>query len=569
MGPLLRIYLNLLNKKQRIRLLAIMIMGLFAAALEVLGVHLMLPVLSIISNADEYQHRDYFSIFDNFFPSIFGNPIIGTFAVVALFFAFKAISLILLSYIKNSAIGAIRREIGNRIFVDTLCSDYLSFVKNQNATLLNNLTVGVNHLTHGVLLSVVNILSELIIVISIVVFIVVETSIFALFPPMIIAILALGIAILLRAWASRVGTIRVLSEQGRIETINRTIRSFLEIKIYGSSAHFAALLDKNEKRYKKATAEANTIGEIPKYSLEFLGVATILCFLVLSGNWLNDKSIDIEQGGLFVVGIIKLIPSLSKIIASANSLRISLPSFIAIEEHFQLSKNTLIAGSKPLPKKQNITKIQSITFENIGFSYDKDVTVISQPNKYEFFIGELNCIIGASGRGKSTLLNILCGAIVPDVGSIKINNLEIPNYLEEITGRIGYVPQDLGLFNKTVAENVAFDESIEDINKDMLHWALNEANAYDFVEKLRKREFTVLADNGQNLSGGQRQRLALARSLYKNPDIIVLDEATNALDKITERRFLETMRKIAKEKIVVLVSHDKSIQKFCQNSIEL
>ena len=177
--------------------------------------------------------------------------------------------------------------------------------------------------------------------------------------------------------------------------------------------------------------------------------------------------------------------------------------------------------------------------------------------------------MGSSGSGKSTLLNILCGVVKPSHGTLKVNDKQLSNYQDFIFGRVGFVPQIVGLANKSVLENVAFDVHAKRVDSLAVKRALEQANALDFVMQLKEGLNTKLADNGADLSGGQRQRLALARALYRNADVIVLDEATNALDKATEKMFFDTMRKISTDKIIVLVSHDTNIQKFCENCVHL
>jgi len=244
---------------------------------------------------------------------------------------------------------------------------------------------------------------------------------------------------------------------------------------------------------------------------------------------------------------------------------------------FEPSIKVLERELKDLKKRESTKFLQSnlplyfnkeITISNIDFSYvdrEKVLNSFSESiNKYAF-VG----IIGKSGSGKSTLIDLLTGLILPSSGKILVDGIAIEKNIKGWQKKIGYVSQNSFLLDTSITENIAFGMDKNNINMEKVLRALKDAQIFDFIESLKDKLDTVVGEKGLQLSGGQRQRIAIARELYRDPELLILDEATSALDEETENQFLEFLDNL-KGKITVLISsHRKNTFKKCDKIIKL
>jgi ABC-type bacteriocin/lantibiotic exporter with double-glycine peptidase domain len=211
----------------------------------------------------------------------------------------------------------------------------------------------------------------------------------------------------------------------------------------------------------------------------------------------------------------------------------------------------------------------SIFFENVSFSYPTSKKIILNKINISFKKGDYIGIVGGSGAGKSTLIDLLIGLYNPTAGQIKIDDINLIDCKKAWQNKIGYVPQNIYLFDDTINKNIAFGIPTNEINIERIKTALIEAELFDFVESLPDGLNTKLGERGTRLSGGQKQRIGIARALYNNPDVIILDEATNSLDKVTEKKIIESIDKLKGGRTIITITHNKSTISNCDRIYEL
>jgi len=354
-----------------------------------------------------------------------------------------------------------------------------------------------------------------------------------------------------------------------MQVLRESFDSILEIKIYQSENHFQKLFTTEEHNIRRSGIGTLTMAEVPKYILELIGIIIIFLFFLVSYKY-GDPDALLATNGLFAVAVIKLLPSLNRIIVAYNAMRAAIPAYNQVAEVFISSINNQRLYNTKF-EISSFEKISSLCLKNLTFNYAGDNTPIISDINIKLEKGNIYGFIGASGSGKTTVLNIVSGVLKPtgDKTEYEINDTVVENYSHEIHGHIGYVPQSPQMFNRSILENVAFDQTEAEIDENRVKKVLEIAEALDFVQELPNGIYHVLSDRGMNLSGGQRQRLALARALYRQPSVIILDEATNALDHKTVSEFMETMRQLSKTTIVIIVSHSKSMINFCDQLISL
>ena len=214
-------------------------------------------------------------------------------------------------------------------------------------------------------------------------------------------------------------------------------------------------------------------------------------------------------------------------------------------------------------------KINSIELSDLNFSYDGINEIFNETN-FKFEKGKIYCLSGVSGSGKSTIINLIMGFLIPNQGVIKYNNKK--NILENIKGwqkKISYLSQKVFLLNDTIKKNIAFSHEEHEIDEIKVFNSMEKVNLKDYVENLNDGIETNLGDDGSFLSGGQKQRIGIARNLYFDKEILILDEFTSSLDINNENLIFEEISKIKYEKIIIMISHSENIIKKSDVIIEV
>ena len=245
------------------------------------------------------------------------------------------------------------------------------------------------------------------------------------------------------------------------------------------------------------------------------------------------------------------------------------PSIDIVEKNINLVSNLKEENQKNLESlsvDKNKYNINNISVKNLSYNFNHQKKLITNLN-LEIRQNEKIGIIGESGTGKSTFLNLLLGLIAPTKGNIKYNDKDIGSDKYFIYNFLGYVPQDTVLFNDTIKNNILLGD--QNSNLDRLHTIIKDLRLSELISSLPDGLETQLGERGINISGGQRQRIGLARALYKDPQVLFLDEATSSLDIESEKKILNNIFNYCKSKILILVSHRRETLQRCDNIMKL
>ena len=348
------------------------------------------------------------------------------------------------------------------------------------------------------------------------------------------------------------------SNKGRFRTAIESFTSIKDIRMYNAEIFFQNRFNKFSRSFADTNSTYTSLTASPKFILEMIVfVALALSTLFFTEN--NKTSYEIlPLLGTFAFAAYKAQPSLSSVIFGINSLVYGSKIISNLDnnlKHKNEYSNNINLFLKDLKNQESCILIQ-----NLYFSHSIQNSIISVLNnvnlkiKYKSF----SVLIGESGAGKTTLLNLISGLIKPNKGEIIFNK----NYFKDVKPRISYLHQDHTLFNSSVAQNVAFGVEENQINFDKLYAALKKAEIYKFIFKLKKNINTQVGENGSNFSQGQIQRIALARALYFDPDILILDEPTSSLDQKNEESIIKTLSKLSREITIIMSTHKlKSLPK--------
>jgi len=308
----------------------------------------------------------------------------------------------------------------------------------------------------------------------------------------------------------------------------------------------------------------NVIQSLPRALFEVLAVVSVALAIIVSklGNQNSDDATLIIA--LFGVVAFRMLPSINRIVLALQQMSLTRAGLTGAVEDLALGRGTREDSSRGLPVTFNRLEIS-----NLKYRYPNVAEHVIDVEQLRIDKSEAIGVVGTSGSGKSTFVDLIIGILQPESGDITVNGKTIYGSRRQWQDQIGYVPQHVYLMNTTIRRNVAFGLPEKHIDNGQVERALRQANLLDFVQSLPQGWETEVGERGVRLSGGQRQRLGIARALYGSPQVIVLDEATSALDEFSEREIVESFREIAKDHTLIVVAHRTSTLRYCSRLIRL
>ncbi|WP_421985394.1 ABC transporter ATP-binding protein [Roseivirga sp.] len=288
------------------------------------------------------------------------------------------------------------------------------------------------------------------------------------------------------------------------------------------------------------------------------GVLTItMYFFVTSGNLLKS----LPRLTLYAIAGYRLLPALQKAFSAIAKVKHSMPSLHKLYDDLMLAKGLEDKEGESIERMPFKNKI---SIKNISFRYEEMNSDVLKDLNFEICKGSMTAFVGATGSGKTTLIDIITGLLSPEKGELIVDGVNTTSHnIAEWQQNIAYVPQEVYLYDDTLKANITFGKDLVDNDDKRMTSALQMAGIYDFImNELPQGLDTKIGERGVRLSGGQRQRIGLARALYRNPTVLVLDEATSALDNITEKAIIESLKLLPDEITVIMIAHRLSTVKY-------
>jgi ABC-type multidrug transport system fused ATPase/permease subunit len=452
-------------------------------------------------------------------------------------------------------------EISAELMTKIVNKKFSKNLENSSQEMLYAATTGVNALMTGILATSINVLSDMTL------FVILVSGLFIIDPGVSITIvcifLLIGIVLyrLINQRAENLG--RLSSDLTILNNLKvlEMLQSYKEIIVRGREKFYIDKIVQNRNKLGDVNAELSFQPLISKYVIELASILGILT-LAISQFATKDAVYSFAILGTFIAAISRITPSL---------LRIQ-QGLLSIKANSGIAENTisLIEGLQQI--KANDTKVSNIDFnnsnfipsiklKNIFFSYSELSSFKLKAINLEVLPGEIVALVGPSGAGKTTLAELILGLIQPDTGVIEINGVSPEDAIQKWPGSISYVPQNVFISSGTVKENICMGFEAELARTDLIWSCINSAQLSDVVLKLPNGIDTELGENGEKISGGERQRIGIARALYTNPKILVLDESTSSLDSQTEKKFADSIINLRNEVTVIIIAHRLSTLK--------
>lgn len=561
---------KIISNKSRSRLKIYLVLVFFVSILEVIGISLILPIISAINNdlinSNFYFLGNLFTYFKIETQIELITLLLGTFL---LFILFKNIIISFFIYYESFVSQNILVETSEKLFSNYLKSPF-QFHLNTNSSKLVRNTHTETDIFGSTVQSIILLISETVVTIFIISFLLYYQPFGTLIIISIFLVSSFLFIFFTKSKLSDYAKTRIKYTGKSLKIIMEGLLCIKDIKILNKEIHFISNLIEKLSKKKIAVIWYTFFSNIPKLFLELI-IITSVCILMLFLIIEDYSSNEIfEVIGIFVASAFRLLPSINKMQLAYHRFLWGEPSVKVIyDQIINLNKNKLNDIQFKKQKSKNYFNFKKqIKIKNISFYYKKNSKFNIKNIDFTIKKGESVGIVGPSGSGKSTILNIILGLLKPKSGEIFFDNQNIKN-IKGWNKNIGYVPQNVYLTDDTIFNNIAFGIGKDKFKFKKVENSLKKAQLKEFINTLPNKENTIVGEKGVRLSGGQVQRIGIARALFQNPSILVLDEASSALDYKTESSLMSAVNLLRGKTTMIIVTHRLSTVKKCDKIIEL
>ena len=558
-----RLIWQILTKREQKRYLILLGLSLIMSLFEVAGVAVILPFLKIISDPSYIQTNWLFI----WFQGVTGiktdlQVIMATGAIVFLVILLGMAVRAATSYVEIR-FGLMRAySIGSRLLAGYLRQPYVFFLSRNSADVGQNLLSEVDNVIRESVLPAVLLISSTLVTLLIAAFLFAVQPYVAIGATILLVSVYTGVYRSMRGWLARISDARFVANRDRFHVVNEAMGGIKELKLMGLEDQFLRRFTGPAHAMAQLQTAGLLIGRLPRYALEAVcygGFILMVLIMVVTDN--ENMQNALPTFGLIGMAAMKLFPALQAIYSNLTSMRYSAQSLEKL--HFAV---TSLADPEPQDLSFPVLQLDhALELRDLSFSYPgaeaPSLSGLSLTIPARTTIG----IVGGTGAGKTTLIDLVLGLLRPDSGEILVDGQVVSDQrIRSWQKSLGYVPQAIFLSDDTVAANIAFGIDKEHIDDAAVERAAKIANLHDFVtEELPQSYDTMVGERGVRLSGGQRQRIGIARALYHNPEVLILDEATSALDNLTEKAVMEAVHNLGRAKTIIMIAHRLTTVKNC------
>lgn len=552
------------NLKKRFWLVLVVI--IITGFVDLMGLASFIPLISAISDPSILKTEKLSFIQTSFGMQTDQSILFFLFASALLFFIFRTVFIIFSNWVQSSFVARINEYLGKSKYNYYLFNSYESFIKKDVAEIVRELTVNPQHFSKFLVMSLLLITSETFVIILVICAIAVYNFKILILLSITVFPIALLFNLLVKKRMRRYGETQNELTPILYSQSTRGMHGIVDVKLRNKEEDLLNNYSTTLKSLNQLGIITSVLAIVPSKLFELATVAGLVLIFAYGAIFLDGSSEIISVVAMYAAAGYRIIPSLSKII----------PAFMQLEQFNYLFG--IFKIDKLESRIENITSSQvetdSIRFdtririEDLSFAFSETKKPILQNLSLEVKSGEFIGLVGRTGSGKSTLIKLIAGFLIPSSGKIEIDDLELkPSNTKAWMDRISYVEQNPYLEKGSLSNNIAFLE--DKVDDDKLSKSIKEASLTDFVRGRNPDEIRI-EESGKNLSGGQKQRIAIARALYHNSSLIILDEATSALDQETENEINDTIKGLKGSKLtVIIVAHRISTLKHCNRIIEI
>lgn len=559
-----------LDRKQKINLVILLVIIFVGAFVELLGVSAVMPLIDVAMEPETIDEKWYLVLISRYTGIADANQMI----------LFLAVLLIVIYILKNVYVMAMyslqyrfvfnnQQRLSVRMMKSYMQQDYLFHVSKNVAEFQRNITSDVNGF-FTVALNALQFLAEFSVSTVLVIFLLVQDWVSTV-AIAVLLFLFMGIfTIFFRKVLVKIGE---ESRQANVQVTKWLFQAFSgikEIKVANKESFFITNYDKNYKDCARVQRQQSILTYLPKPVMETVCICSLMLAMIIKIAVVkSDIASFVTTLSVFAVAAFRMLPSFNKITGFISGMMFNKPAIDSVYRDLMEIERLKAQKTVEQMDTEKVMLTTAIGLKNVSFRYPESDKWILKNASLEIKKNTSVALIGASGAGKTTAADLILGILEPQEGSVTIDGIDIKKCMASWHENIGYIPQAIYLMDDNIRANVAFGIPESEIDDAAIEKALREAQLDQFVQSLPDGLDTMIGDRGVKLSGGQRQRIGIARALYRNPNVLILDEATSALDNDTEKEVMEAIDGLHGTRTLIVIAHRLSTIRKCDRIYEV
>lgn len=562
MKKIFRKLMVLLDKKQKHKMVLLVFLMLIGAVLETLGVSMILPVMSVVMEENAVQKHAYLQVICDLFHIAYDDTrtlMIIVMVGLIVIFAVKNVFLFFQQKVQLKFVYTNQFATSRRMMINFMERPYEYYLNADTSVIQRSITSDVNNM-YGLILSLLQLVSEGIVFVCLIAVSLVSDVMMSITVALLLVVVLAIIKWVLKPIMRKAGEENQDYYSGLYKWIDQSVMGIKEIKIANKENYFINEYAKCGEGYVNAVQRYNLYNATPRLLIETVALAGMIFYMMIQLLSGVQVTAILPQLTLLALVAMRLIPCANRINNHLTSISYFEPFFMGVSDNLQeeIRDESIDYNAASYQKKVEVQKLEirhNIQLKDIVYKYPNTETLIFDRANMEIPIGKSVGIVGTSGAGKTTIVDILLGLLQIQSGEILADGVEVREHYQSFLKDIGYIPQTIFMIDSTIRKNVAFGVADEDIDDAKVWRALQEAQLDEFVRGLPDGLDTSIGERGIRISGGQRQRIGIARALFEDPEVLVLDEATSALDNETEAAIMESINMLHGKKTLIIIAH--------------
>lgn len=544
-----------LNKKQKKRVVVLLFMIIIGALLETLSVSMILPIVQAVVEPNAFETNELIIAVSGIFhiTSLDDFVILMIIMLIAMF-VIKNLYLLFMYYVQHTFVTNNQYRTSGIFLQNYLNKPYEFFLNADTSDMLRTIYSDTGSV-FTLILECIQFMTEAVVAL----FLCTALLFIDFRMTVIIAGILFGVsavtAMVIKPSLKRIGEESRIRQSRMYKCILQSVTGIKDVKIFAKENAFLETYKKQGKRYYRLTRNYNVCSNIPKLLIETICIGSILAYLavmILLGRSVVNM---LPQLSAFALAAARLMPSASRMNTYLANISYYQPALDYVYENVEMPQDQYDMRRVEEQEAQILPISDTIRLSHIDYRYPNSERYIFKDAHMEIPVGKSVGIIGTSGAGKSTIVDVMLGLLQPERGSVTVGDESVFDHYAGWLANIGYIPQTINLMDDSIRANIAFGIPEEQIDDERVWEVLEEAQLKEFIEQLPEGCETVVGERGVRLSGGQRQRIGIARALYHNPEFLILDEATSALDNDTEAAIMDAINRFHGRKTMLIIAH--------------
>ncbi len=550
----------LLDKKQKRSMALIVVLMLVGGILESLSISVAIPVMQVVIDPDSVETNKYLHMIYEMLHLTKPIQLTVIFMVsLILAFVLKNLFLFLMTKVQLRFVYTNQFATSRKMMINFMKRPYEYYLNADTSVIQRNITSDVNNM-YALILTILQLTSEAVVFVCLVAVLIAVDAAMILTVAVLLVLMLLVIKKLIQPIMYKAGQENQDYYSGLYKIIDESVIGIKEIKVAGKESHFINKYAECGAGYVGAVQKYSMYNSTPRLLIETISIAGLVLYMIVV--MVGGASMEelLPKIAVFGLAAMRLMPSANRINNYTTSISYLEPFLWNISDHLQddINDSNVVYDESAYRGRVSVEKMpvtKEICLLDISYKYPNTDVYIFKDAHMTIPVGAAVGVVGTTGAGKTTIIDILLGLLKLESGTITADGVDISTNYQGWLKNIGYIPQTLFMTDSTIRNNVAFGYADDEIDDERVWEVLKEAQLDEFVRGLPDGLDSSIGERGIRISGGQRQRIAIARALYEDPEVLVLDEATSALDNETEAAIMDSINILAGRKTLVIIAH--------------